>query len=316
MIGVLLMAYGTPRSPDEVEAYFTHIRRGRKPSEEEVEELKERYREIGGVSPLTEITEAQAKGLQDVLDRKAPGRLGVYLAMKHCPPFIPEVVERMIGDGIREMVALVLAPHESRMIIDDYMRYARDTLAAHPDVKAHVIRTWHLNANYLSVLEGRIQRELAAFPRPGAEQTMVLFTAHSLPEKILDTKDPYPVRLEENAHALVERLFLPHWRRAYQSAGKTPFPWLGPDLLDVLEELKEEGYSQVLVVPIGFVADHLEVLYDIDLEGQAKARELGLTLRRTESLNTDPEFLEGLANEVLQRTISAPPAGPEKRPSR
>lgn len=304
MIGVLLMAYGTPRSLDEVEAYFTHIRRGRKPTEDEVEELKERYREIGGVSPLTEITEAQAKGLQDVLDRKAPGRLKVYLAMKHCPPFIREVVERMLGDGIREVVALVLAPHESRMIIDDYMRYARDKLGTRPDVRTHVVRTWHLNPQYLSVLEGRIRHELAAFPRPGAEHTIVLFTAHSLPEKILDTKDPYPIRLEENARALADRLSLAHWRRAYQSAGKTSFPWLGPDLLDVLEELKAEGYSQVLVVPIGFVADHLEVLYDIDLEGQEKARELGLTLRRTESLNTDPEFLDGLAEEVLQATVS------------
>jgi ferrochelatase len=306
MIGVLLMAYGTPRSLDEVEAYFTHIRRGRKPSEEEVEELKERYESIGGVSPLTEITESQAKGLQEMLDRKAPQRLRVYLAMKHSPPFIPHVVEQMIRDGIREMVALVLAPHESKMIIDDYMRYARDVLGSQPDVKVHVIRTWHLNDRYLSVLRKRIQRELAAFPQPGPEQTMVLFTAHSLPEKILATKDPvpYPTRLEETAQALAAHPPLPHWRRAYQSAGQTPFPWLGPDIVEVLEELKADGHSQVLVVPIGFVADHLEVLYDIDDEAQEKARELGLTLRRTESLNADPEFLEGLADEVLQAAPS------------
>ncbi|MFQ5961313.1 MAG: ferrochelatase, partial [Candidatus Methylomirabilales bacterium] len=254
MIGVLLMAYGTPRSLDDVEAYFTHIRRGRKPSDEEVEELKERYRSIGGVSPLYEITESQAKGLQDTLDRKEPGRFRVYLAMKHSPPFIAEVVERMIQDGIREMVALVLAPHESRMIIDDYMRYARESLGSHPEVKANVIRTWHLNEKYLSALRKRIQQELAAFPQPGPEQTMVLFTAHSLPEKIVATQDPYPIRLEETAHALAEHLSLPHWRRAYQSAGKTSFPWLGPDILEVLDEFKADGHSQVLVVPIGFVA--------------------------------------------------------------
>ncbi len=302
MIGVLLMAYGTPRSLDEVEAYFTHIRRGRKPSEEEVEELKERYESIGGVSPLTEITESQAKGLQEMLDSNAPQRLRVYLAMKHSPPFIPHVVEQMIRDGIREMVALVLAPHESKMIIDDYMRYARDVLETRPDVKVHVIRTWHLNDRYLSALRKRIQRELAAFPQPGAEHTMVLFTAHSLPEKILATKDPdpYPTRLEETAQALAERPPLPHWRRAYQSAGQTPFPWLGPDIVEVLEEFKADGHSQVLVVPIGFVADHLEVLYDIDIEAQARARELGLTLRRTASLNTDPAFLNGLADEILR----------------
>ena len=307
MIGVLLMAYGTPRSLDEVEAYFTHIRRGRKPSDEEVKELKERYELIGGVSPLTEITDSQAKALQDALDRKAPQRLRVYLAMKHSPPFISQVVEQMMQDGIREMVALVLAPHESKMIIDDYMRYARDVLGSHPDVKVQIIRTWHLNDRYLSALRKRIQRELALFPRPGAEHTMVLFTAHSLPEKILATKDPdpYPTRLEETARALAKDPPLPHWRRAYQSAGKTAFPWLGPDILEVLEELKAEGYSQVLVVPIGFVADHLEVFYDIDHEAQEKARELGLTLRRTESLNVDPEFLGGLADEVLHATTPA-----------
>jgi ferrochelatase len=135
---------------------------------------------------------------------------------------------------------------------------------------------------------------------------MVLFTAHSLPEKILATKDPdpYPTRLEETAQALASHPLLPHWRRAYQSAGQTPFPWLGPDIVEVLEELKADGHSQVLVVPIGFVADHLEVLYDIDDEAQEKARELGLTLRRTESLNVDSEFLEGLAEEVLQATPS------------
>ncbi|MFQ5656714.1 MAG: ferrochelatase [Candidatus Methylomirabilales bacterium] len=304
MIGVLLMAYGTPRSLDEAEAYFTHIRRGRKPSVDEVEELKERYRSIGGVSPLYEITESQAKGLQDALERKEPGRFRVYLAMKHSRPFIADVVEQMLQDGIREMVALVLAPHESKMIIDDYMRYARDVLGSQPDVKVHVIRTWHLNDEYLSALGKRMQRELAAFPRPGAEHTMVLFTAHSLPEKIVTTQDPYPTRLEETAQALAAHPPLPHWRRAYQSAGKTPFPWLGPDILEVLEELKAEGHPQVLVVPIGFVADHLEILYDIDNEAQARAGELGLTLRRTESLNTDPEFLEGLADEVLQAASS------------
>jgi ferrochelatase len=300
MIGVLLMAYGTPRSLDEVEAYFTHIRRGRKPAPEEVEELKARYQTIGGASPLYAITESQAKALQEILERRAPGRFQVSLAMKHSPPFIAEVAARMVRDGVREIAALVLAPHESRMIIDDYLRYAREILEAHPEVKAHVIRSWHLNPHYLAAVGKRIQRELAAFPRPGTDQAVVLFTAHSLPEGILARQDPYPTRLEETARALAQRLSLPHWRRAYQSAGKTPFPWLGPDLLDVLEDLKGEGHSQVLVVPIGFVADHLEILYDIDIEAQAKAREFGLTLRRTESLNTDPEFLEGLADEILR----------------
>jgi ferrochelatase len=301
MIGVLLMAYGTPKSLDDVEAYLTHIRRGRRPAEEEVEELKDRYRAIGGASPLYGITASQAKALQEALDRRAPGRFQVYLAMKHSPSFIAEVVAEMLRDGVREMVALVLAPHESRMIIDDYMRYARGVLDTRPDVKVHVIRSWHLNPRYLSAFATRIERELAAFPAPGADHAMVLFTAHSLPEKIVARQDPYPTRLDETARALAERQALRHWRRAYQSAGKTALPWLGPDLVEVLEEVKADRHSQVLVVPIGFVADHLEILYDIDIEAQAKARQLGLILRRTESLNTDPELVEGLAEEVLQR---------------
>jgi len=295
MIGVLTMAYGTPRTLEEVEAYYTHIRRGRRPSDEEIEELKARYRRIGGASPLRAITEAQADALQAALDRRAPGRFRVYLAMKHTEPFVADVVRRIVSDGLREIVALVLAPHESRMIIDEYLEYAEPVLGEYPDVRVHAIRTWHLNPRYLAALERRIQEGLADLSE---DRTMVVFTAHSLPERILEWNDPYPQRLQETCRALVDRLKLPHWTLAYQSAGHGGMRWLGPDILDVLPEARSSGFRAVLAVPIGFVSDHLEILYDLDVEAREQARELGLRFRRTESLNVDPEFIEGLADEV------------------
>ncbi len=293
-VGVLLMAYGTPRNLEEVEAYFTHIRRGRRPSEEELEDLKERYRRIGGTSPLRAITEAQAALLQAALDRRSPGRFRVYLAMKHTDPFIPDVVRRVVADGVQDLVALVLAPHESRMIIDEYLEYAQPVLEAHPEVQVHPVRTWHRNPRYLEALERRIRAALAE----AQDRPVVVFTAHSLPERILSWDDPYPRRLRETCEALAGRLGLARWHFAYQSAGHGPIPWLGPDILEVLPEVRAAGATEVLVVPIGFVADNLEILYDLDIEAAERARALGLTFRRTESLNTDETFIEGLADEV------------------
>lgn len=298
-VGVLLMAYGTPRHLDEVEAYFTHIRRGRRPSPEEVEALRARYRRIGGASPLREITEAQARGLQAALDRRAPGRFRVYLAMKHSAPFIADVAAEILRHGVRRVVALVLAPHESRMIVDEYMEYAKPVLDSAQDLQLRVVRSWHLNPHFLAAVERRIRSSLERFPDPRPEATEVLFTAHSLPERILEWNDPYPTTLLETAQELARRTRLSAWRVCYQSAGHTPFPWLGPDILEVLEEIAAAGRRQVLVVPVGFVADHLEVLYDLDVEAAERAGSLGLVFRRTQSLNTDPEFLEGLADEVM-----------------
>lgn len=297
---VLLMAYGTPRTPDDVEAYFTHIRRGRRPSAEEVEALRERYRRIGGASPLREITEAQARGLQSALDRKASGRFRVYLAMKHSEPFVSDVAHQLVSEGWRQVVALVLAPHESRMIVDEYLEYAHPAFERAQDLDVRVVRSWYRNPGYLTALERRVRAALAAFANPRPEATEVLFTAHSLPERILEWNDPYPAQLRETAEALAGRLGLQRWRVCYQSAGHTPFPWLGPDVLEVLEELAAAGARQVLAVPVGFTADHLEVLYDLDVEAAERARALGLAFRRTESLNADPEFLDALADEVIR----------------
>ncbi len=297
---VLLMAYGTPRTLDDVEAYFTHIRRGRRPSAEEVESLRERYRRIGGTSPLREITEAQARGLEAALDRKAPGRFRVYLAMKHSEPFVSDVARQLVSEGWRQVVALVLAPHESRMIVDEYLEYAHPEFDRARGLDLRVVRSWHRNPGYLAAVERRVRAALLTFPDPRPEAIEVLFTAHSLPERILEWDDPYPKQLRETGEVLAARLSLARWRVCYQSAGHTPFPWLGPDILEVLEELATSRTRQVLAVPIGFTADHLEVLYDLDIEAAERAQALGLVFRRAESLNADPQFLEGLADEVTR----------------
>ncbi|MCF6191970.1 MAG: ferrochelatase [Candidatus Hydrothermae bacterium] len=293
---VLVMAYGAPRRVDreEIRAYYTHIRRGRPPTDEALAELVERYRRIGG-SPFMDWTDRQLRYLRQGLTRHVPG-LQVYGAMKHVPPFIPDVARQMVEKGVRRVIALVLAPHESRMIIDAYLDPARPVFAQ-AGVDLLPIRSWHRNPGYLAALEARIRTLLAR----SAEPRFVLFTAHSLPERIQSWGDPYPHQIRETAEILAQRLQLPRWGVAYQSAGHTSEPWLGPDILEVLEARAREGISHVLVVPVGFVCDHLEILWDLDVEARETARKWGIHLERIPSLNDDPVFLDGLVQEVLQR---------------
>ncbi len=296
--GVLVMAYGAPRSLDveEIRAYYTHIRRGRPPAEDDLQELVERYRRIGG-SPFMTHTTRQVQRLREWIAARAPG-VRVYSAMKHVNPLIPDVARKMVADGVERVVAAVLAPHESRMIIDEYLEYARDIFET-AGTEVVPIRTWHLNEGYLTALEHRIRETLRRFE----QEPFVLFTAHSLPERILRWHDPYPERLRETAGALAGRVGLRKWQVAYQSAGKTPFPWLGPDIIEVLEGLADSGEREVLVVPIGFVSDHLEVLWDLDIEAREAAEKLGIHLERTPSLNDDPVFLQGLAEEIAAHLV-------------
>ncbi len=260
---VLLMAYGAPRGvdPEEIRAYYTHIRRGRPPTEQALAKLVERYRRIGG-SPFMAWTERQFQYLRQQLRQHDPD-LQVYGAMKHVPPLIPDVARRMVEDGIRRVIALVLAPHESRMIIDAYLEPARPVFA-HAGVDLLPIRSWHRNPGYLAALAHRIRTTLSRLPAP----PYVVFTAHSLPQRVTTWNDPYPRQIRETAETLAHRLQLPHWEVAYQSAGHTSEPWLGPDILEVLEARAREGTSHVLVVPVGFVCDHLEILWDLDVEAR------------------------------------------------
>lgn len=289
---VLVMAYGTPKDLDDVEAYYTDIRHGRTPPAALLEELRDRYRAIGGRSPLLELTTAQAHGISERVG------LPAYVGQKHAAPFIKDAVARMHADAIDSAVGLVLAPHYSAMSIGDYARRAR--FAAEETGwtgELRMVDSWHLEPGYISLLAQRVRDAVGAV----RADPVVVFTAHSLPERIIQAKDPYPDQLRETADAVAAAAGVRDYRVGWQSAGRTSDPWLGPDLLEILEEEAGDGRRSVVVCPCGFVADHLEVLYDIDVEAQAAAEKLGLELARTESPNVDPAFLDTLANVVRRQ---------------
>jgi ferrochelatase len=298
-VGVFLLAYGTPESLDDVEPYFTHIRGGRKPSPEAVANLRERYRLVGGRTPLKDLTFATADKLQARLDAEAPGRYRVYVGMKHWHPFIAETMPHIAADGVRDVVALVLAPHYSRMSVGGYRRYVDEANATlEQPLQITFIERWHDHPGFRRLIADRIVAARAELPPDLHDQALVLFSAHSLPERILSWNDPYPDELRESAAGIAGLLGLTDWRLCYQSAGMTGEPWLGPDILDYLEELHGEGVRAVVSAPFGFVADHLEVLWDIDREAQDKAAELGMELRRIRMPNADDEFVDVLVSLV------------------
>jgi ferrochelatase len=298
-VAVLLMAYGTPRQAGEVEAYYTDIRRGRPPTPELLADLVRRYDAIGGLSPLLARTEAQRAGLQRALDERAPGRFVVTLGMKHAAPSIEDAVAEMIGEGFRRAVALVLAPHYSAFSVGQYVE--RAVAAAGSELEVLPITDWHMEPAYLDFLAAAVRAGLAALPA----RSKVLFTAHSLPQRIIATGDPYVDQLQETAAAVASRAALAPWGTwgvAWQSAGRTPEPWIGPDVLAVIDDLAgAEGATGVLVCACGFVADHLEVLYDLDIEARRRAEDKGLTFARTPALNDDATVLGALADRVVAR---------------
>lgn len=295
--GVLVMAYGTPKDLDDVAAYYTDIRHGRPPSPELLKELTDRYRAIGGRSPLLEITRAQTHGIEERL-----GDVPAYLGQKHAAPFIPDAMAKVVTDGIDVLIGLVLAPHYSSMSIGDYQRRIERAAA---DVgwagELKMIHSWHLEPAYLDLLATRVDHALASLERARPNDTTVLFTAHSLPAAIVRTGDPYPEQLAETAKAVADRAGLDKWQIAWQSASRTTDPWLGPDVLEVLVDLAARGDRAVVICPCGFVSDHLEVLYDIDIEAKQLAAELEIELVRTASPNTDPGFLDLLAGVVARQ---------------
>jgi ferrochelatase len=284
------MAYGTPATPDDIEPYYTHVRRGRPPTPELLADLRRRYDAIGGTSPLLELTSQQAAGLQAALG----DAYRVELGMKHAPPFIEDGVAALTAAGVTDLVGLVLAPHYSALSVGEYAKRAEDAAKA-GGLPITVVKSWHLAPGYLDLLTGFIRDEVA---RLEAEPVEVVFTAHSLPSRILDMGDPYPGQLAETADAVAERAGLESWSVAWQSAGRTPEPWIGPDLLAVLPGLVDAGMAGVVVCAAGFVSDHLEILYDLDVEARAEADRLGLAFARTPSPNAHPQFCATLAEVV------------------
>lgn len=291
MKAVMLMAYGSPRSLDEVEEYYTHIRGGRKPSEEQVEELKERYRRIGG-SPLIEITRRQAEKLEAALS-KGGAKVPVYAAMKHSHPFISEVVKEAEGDGVDRLLCIVLAPHYSRISTGGYEKSVAEALSNSVGIRSvSFVKSWHDNPLLVKAWVKRLKEAKAG------DTYWPVFTAHSLPERILREGDPYVDQLMETSRLVASSAGLEGWSFAFQSQSKTGEPWLGPDIIDHMEERLQRGNRSFLAVPVGFVSDHLEILYDLDVECVEWARRNGVSFRRCSMLNDSDDLVECLASVV------------------
>ncbi len=291
-VAVLVMAYGGPGNIDEVEPYLMDIRGGRPTKPQLVAEIRARYARIGGRSPILELTRAQAAGI----GRALGDRFRVYVGMRHWHPYIRDVVAEIAQAGHTRVVGVAMAPHYSNMSVGAYEKKLLQAADGGVHLDVSLIRTWWGQPQFLDAVADRILQALQRFPRPSTVQ--VVFTAHSLPESILASADPYPDELKASASEAAKRARLASWRLAYQSAGATAEPWLGPDVRAVITELAKTGHDAVLLVPIGFVCDHVEILYDIDVECQALARRLGVQLERTASLNADAGLVAAVADVV------------------
>lgn len=297
--GVLLMAYGTPRDLNEVEPYYRDILGGRSPSSEAVEELTERYRMVGGKTPLLKITQDVANLLEERLNADAKEfPWHVYVGMKHWHPYIAKAIDEIVSDGVQELIALPLAPHYSKMSIAGYEQLVENSLKNYDSPPAtRFIESWRSNPVFIEMIAQKVLNSLEKFDADPSD-VEVMFTAHSLPARILEYGDPYPQELMESAAAVAELAKIESWRFAYQSAGMTGAAWLGPDILDSIETIYNEGKKNILVVPFGFVCDHLEILFDIDIEAIEKAEELGVNLARIEMPNDSPAFIDTLFDLV------------------
>jgi ferrochelatase len=282
------MAYGGPGRLDEVEPYLLDVRGGRPTSTAFVNEVRERYARIGGRSPILELTRAQAAAVARVLGNG----YRVYVGMRHWHPFIKETVDEIVAAGHGRVVGMVMAPHYSGMSVGAYEKKLLD--AAQGRAEIALVRSWADHPRFLDAVAVRVAQALQRFPNPASVQ--VIFTAHSLPQRILAAGDPYPDELQSSAAAVARLRALPHWHVAYQSAGATSEPWLGPDAGDLITKLAGKGSDAFLVVPIGFVCDHVEILYDVDIKYRDLAERLGVRLERTASLNDDPDLAAALAD--------------------
>lgn len=303
--GVLLTAVGGPNSLDEVKPFLIDIRGGRPTPEELVAEFRERYAKIGGKSPLLEISRAQAAALEARL-REGGDRFPCYVGMRNWTPYIRDVYAQMVSDGLRRIIVLPLTPYHSRRSVGAYFRAVEDAHAHTPvSVDLRYIESWNTEPALVDAFAQRVRRGLERLAADGHRDPVVLFTAHSLPTKLMEDGDDYEKELQETMSRILKQVPPVRSGMAWQSAGRTAEPWLGPALEQVLEELGQVGEQAVLVVPFGFVSDHLEILYDVDVEAREQAQRLGMRLERTESLNTDPTFIEAMAAVVRSAVASA-----------
>lgn len=299
-IGLLLMAFGTPRNNDQIEPFLTHIRNGAKPSEASVQHLKKRYRAIGGNSPLAAITEAQGAGLAKALSNRYDNiTFKIHIGYKHAKPFIEDAVVAMHDEGIARALSLVLAPHYSTLSVRAYNDRAVKSAASLDWPVVATTSSWHTQPKLVRYWATQIEAALSAIPKAKRPETIVVFSAHSLPQSILSTGDPYLEQVKESARLVAEEAKLGHYALGWQSAGRSSGPWIGPDIRDLTRDLwNTAGYRTFIYCPIGFVADHLEVLYDGDIECRAVVDELGGTYMRVAMPNAHPMLIGSLCDVV------------------
>jgi ferrochelatase len=302
-VGVLMMAYGGPDTLEDVQPFLADIRHGRPTPPELLEEITERYRAIGGRSPILEITSTQARGVEQALNADANEvTFKIYVGMRHWHPYIEDVVPRMIDDGVDEIVAVVMAPHFSRMSVGAYMGKVDKALhETKRSLRVTQVESWKAEPAFIAAVAARIEDAFAThYPDVERDSVPVIFTAHSLPARILESNDPYREEILESVELVAARLGLKNYRFAFQSQGATADPWLGPSVEETLDELHAEDVDKLLLVPIGFVCDHVEVLFDVDIEHRHQAEELGIRLERTAMLNDDPGLVTAIASAVRQ----------------
>src|SRR5690625_544264 len=300
-VGLLVMAYGTPYKEEDIERYYTHIRHGRKPSPEALQDLTERYQAIGGISPLAKITENQAYALQDkVNELQSDFEFQVYIGLKHITPFIEDAVKQMADDGIKRAVSIVLAPHYSTFSVKSYNGRAKEEADKYGiDLKSVV--DWYDEPGFIQYWAEEIKQTYDNMTETERDKAVLIVSAHSLPEKILADGDPYTEQLAETARLIAEQTGITNYEIGWQSEGNTPDPWIGPDVQDLTRDLYEDkGYRTFVYAPVGFVSDHLEVLYDNDYECKVVCDEVGANYYRPEMPNTHPLFIETLGKVVLK----------------
>ncbi|PFG07145.1 ferrochelatase [Bacillus sp. es.034] len=301
-MGLLVMAYGTPYKEEDLERYYTHIRHGRVPSSELLEDLRGRYEAIGGISPLAKITLDQAKSLEERLNAVQDKiEFKMYLGLKHIEPFVEDAVEQMHHDGIEEAVSIVLAPHFSTFSVKSYNGRAKETAEKLGGPTITSIESWYEEPKFIQYWVDRVKETFAGMSDEERNKAVLIVSAHSLPERILQSGDPYPKQLEETAKMIAEGAGVTDYAVGWQSEGNTPDPWIGPDVQDLTRDLhKEKGYTTFVYTPVGFVADHLEVLYDNDYECKVVTDEIGASYYRPEMPNAKPEFIDAMADVVLK----------------
>jgi ferrochelatase len=301
--GVILMTYGSPATLNDIPTYLQNVRGGRPADDALIAEFRRRYALIGG-SPLLRITREQAAALQEELNGRGAGiDFHVVAGMRFAPPFIADVVPEAATDA-QHLVGLIMSPQYSPIIMSGYVRAFESAVADlhRPDLDLRIVEDWHLQPAFLMALAERVQQALNRFPPDVRERVPVLLTAHSMPKRVIENEPGYIDDLKETAAEVAALVGLPdeRWMFCYQSAGHTPEEWLKPDFADVMPELRAAGYTHVLIAPVQFLADHLEILYDIEIGAREQAEAAGIQFARTESLNTSPLFIRALADVVLQ----------------